>query len=118
MPPSWAWHLGDADAQRYFDRVRTRAGLATKPLTIDNLIDERRVEFVGEGKRYFDLVRTDKAASVLTAGGGVILQSGGALNETTGLQDTDNMVWSGQAIDGPSQLDSRTRSTCLSRKAK
>lgn len=91
--------LGDADAQRYFDRVRTRAGLATKPLTIDNLIDERRVEFVGEGKRYFDLVRTDKAASVLTAGGGVILQSGGALNETTGLQDTDNMVWSGQAID-------------------
>lgn len=87
------------DFNELVDRVRTRAGLATKPLTIDNLIDERRVEFVGEGKHYFDLVRTDKAASVLTAGGGVILQSGGALNETTGLQDTDNMVWGGQAID-------------------
>ena len=87
------------DFNELVDRVRTRAGLATKPLTIDNLIDERRVEFVGEGKRYFDLVRTDKAATVLTAGGGVILQSGGALNETTGLQDTDNMVWGGQAID-------------------
>ena len=87
------------DFNELVDRVRTRAGLATKPLTIDNLIDERRVEFVGEGKRYFDLVRTDKAATVLTEGGGVILQSGGALNETSGLQNTDDMVWGGQAID-------------------
>ena len=33
--------------------------------TIDNIINERRLEFVGEGKRYWDLIRTDKAASVL-----------------------------------------------------
>ena len=33
--------------------------------TIDNIIEERRLEFVGEGKRYWDLIRTGKAASVL-----------------------------------------------------
>ena len=33
--------------------------------TIDNIIQERHLEFVGEGKRYWDLVRTGKAASTL-----------------------------------------------------
>ncbi len=65
--------VGDGEAQGYFDRVRARAGLAPLPLNQENIINERRLEFVGEGKRYFDLVRTGTAAQVLTAGGGVLL---------------------------------------------
>ena len=34
-------------------------------ITLDDIIKERRLEFVGEGKRYWDLVRTGKAASAL-----------------------------------------------------
>lgn len=68
-------NIGDASfAQDCFDKVRTRAGLDSKTVSLDNLIDERRLEFVGEGKRYFDLVRTGKAATVLKAGGGVVLK--------------------------------------------
>ena len=56
---------GAGDAQGYFDRVRTRAGLKSITATLDNIIEERHLEFVGEGKRYWDLIRTGKAASVL-----------------------------------------------------
>ena len=54
------------EAKNYLNMVRRRAGLKTElPATIDNIIEERHLEFVGEGKRYWDLIRTDKAASVL-----------------------------------------------------
>lgn len=54
------------DAKTYLNRVRKRAGLQTElPATLDNIIEERHLEFVGEGKRYWDLIRTDKAQSVL-----------------------------------------------------
>lgn len=54
-------------AQEYLNRVHHRAGLTdNRAATIDNIIDERHLEFVGEGKRYWDLVRTGKAASTLT----------------------------------------------------
>jgi len=57
-------------AQGYLDQVRTRAGLDAGSVTasIDNIIEERHLEFVGEGKRYWDLIRSDKAATTLTAG--------------------------------------------------
>jgi hypothetical protein len=56
-----------SDAQNYLNMVHHRAGLTDNvSATIDNIIQERRLEFVGEGKRYWDLVRTGKAASVLT----------------------------------------------------
>lgn len=55
-----------AEAKDYLKRVRTRAGLTIQlEPTLDNIIEERHLEFVGEGKRYWDLIRTDKAASVL-----------------------------------------------------
>ena len=56
-----------AEAAKYVDEVRTRAGLAALGnVSEDDILNERRHEFMGEGKRYFDLVRTGKAASVLT----------------------------------------------------
>lgn len=56
------------EALSYLNMVRVRAGLASVPATIDNILQERHKEFVGEGKRYWDLVRTGRAASVLVAG--------------------------------------------------
>ncbi|MDO4497023.1 MAG: RagB/SusD family nutrient uptake outer membrane protein [Bacteroidales bacterium] len=57
-----------SDADKYLNEVRTRAGLPATTATVESIIDERRHEFVAEGKRYFDLVRTGKAASTLTPG--------------------------------------------------
>lgn len=48
---------GSGDAQGYLDQVRARAGVASVTATLDNIIKERRFEFMGEGKRYWDLVR-------------------------------------------------------------
>ncbi len=46
--------------------MRKRAGLKTElEPTLDNILAERRLEFVGEGKRYWDLIRTDRAATTL-----------------------------------------------------
>ena len=58
---------GDAGlAKEYVNAIRRRAGIAELgAVTKDDVINERRLEFVGEGKRYFDLVRTGKAATVL-----------------------------------------------------
>jgi hypothetical protein len=56
---------GSGDAQGYLDQVRARAGVGSITATIDNVIEERHLEFVGEGKRYWDLIRSGKAASVL-----------------------------------------------------
>ena len=56
-----------SEAVGYVNEVRTRAGLASlNGVTIDDILTERHLEFCGEGKRYFDLVRTGRAASVLT----------------------------------------------------
>ncbi|MBS1565336.1 MAG: RagB/SusD family nutrient uptake outer membrane protein, partial [Bacteroidetes bacterium] len=57
---------GDAaKAKSYLDMVRARVGLASVPATLDNIYNERRFELALEGHRWFDLVRTGKAATVL-----------------------------------------------------
>ena len=57
---------GDAaKAQSYLDKVRARVGLPSVPATLDNIYNERKLELATEGHRWFDLVRTGKAASVL-----------------------------------------------------
>ena len=61
------------EAAKYVNEVRSRAGLdALSSVSIDDILTERHLEFCGEGKRYFDLVRaegisgaTQKATTVL-----------------------------------------------------
>ena len=52
-------------AQALLDAVRARVGLPSVPVSMDAVMDERRLELVGEGHRWFDLVRTGRAATVL-----------------------------------------------------
>ena len=56
--------LGSGDAQGYLDQVRNRAGVSSIPATLDNIIEERHLEFVGEGKRYWDAIRSGIASQV------------------------------------------------------
>ena len=56
---------GSGDAQAWLDAVRARAGLGSVAATKENIIQERALEFLGEGKRYWDLIRTGLAPSVL-----------------------------------------------------
>jgi len=52
-------------AQSCLDDIRSRAGLSSVPATVENIKLERRREFVGEGFRFWDLVRWGDA-SILT----------------------------------------------------
>jgi hypothetical protein len=52
-------------AQQWLDAVRARVGLPSVPATLDNIYKERRLELATEGHRWFDLVRTGKAAEAL-----------------------------------------------------
>jgi starch-binding outer membrane protein, SusD/RagB family len=52
-------------AQTLLDAVRARVGLSSVPATLDNIYNERMLELATEGHRWFDLVRTGKAATAL-----------------------------------------------------
>ena len=57
---------GDADADIYFNRVRTRAKLPSKSgIDMDDLKLERRLELAMEAVRFQDLIRWGDAATVL-----------------------------------------------------
>jgi hypothetical protein len=55
-------------AKQYVDKIRTRAGLAVLAAnpTLDDIKLERKYEFIGEGKRYFDLVRWGETEAIGT----------------------------------------------------
>lgn len=58
-----------ARAQALLDAVRARVGLASIPVSLTSIAAERRLELAGEGHRFFDLVRTGKAAAALGSRG-------------------------------------------------
>ena len=60
-------YLTGKDGSQYLQMVRDRAGCTDAGSDQEAIIAERRKEFVGEGKRYWDLVRTGMASTVLTA---------------------------------------------------
>lgn len=57
-----------SEAAGYLNDVRARAKVSDKTATLDNILEERHLEFVGEGKRYWDLVRFGEASKVLVSG--------------------------------------------------
>jgi hypothetical protein len=75
-------------AQACFDQVRARAFSGSAPalaLNSDNLKLERRREFVGEGMRFWDLIRWGDAEKVLSE----------TVTETTpGTPDSSPVTWS------------------------
>jgi hypothetical protein len=58
-----------ARAQALLDAVRARVGLASVPVSLAAIKNERRLELAGEGHRFFDLVRWGDAATVLASRG-------------------------------------------------
>jgi len=71
MAESYAKANDFANANLYLNKIKTRAGIANVNLTsqqalIAEIDKERRLELVGEGHRWFDLVRTGKAVQVMT----------------------------------------------------
>lgn len=84
-----AAELGSSHAQSYFDQVRQRAytqddgtlnttAYHQLPATEANILNERRLEFVGEGVRYWDLLRQgiDVAATAIAASSGTVVSGG------------------------------------------
>ena len=55
------------DGSAYIKEVRDRAHCHDTGLSREDIIQERHKEFVGEGKRYWDLVRSGLASTVLKA---------------------------------------------------
>ena len=64
--PATPFYSGAISPQEAYDAVRARAGLGSKPITMDNLIDERAFEFCGEYIRKADLQRWGILKSQLT----------------------------------------------------
>ena len=98
-----ASELGSPNAQNYFDDVRERAfgsNYVQIPVNQASIMNERRLEFAGEGIRYWDLLRQGINVAASTIAETVILQNGGVnttktisaskVTETNGLGQIPN----------------------------
>lgn len=98
-----AAELGSASAQTYFDKVRQRAfkaNFTSLPVTQENIMSERHLEFALEGIRYWDLLRQGipKASSTIAEtttllnGGVPVVKtiSAGNIQGSQGLQQIPN----------------------------
>ncbi|PKB16440.1 RagB/SusD family nutrient uptake outer membrane protein [Flavobacterium sp. 5] len=98
-----AAELGSGNAQAYFDEVRQRAykaSFTTLPVTQDNIMKERQLEFALEGVRYWDLLRQGIGIASSTIAETTTLLSGGVagtktitaakIQATKGLQQIPN----------------------------
>lgn len=98
-----AAELGSSNAQAYLNQVHNRA-YATEnedgtvntpnnsiPVTKENIMEERRLEFAFEGIRYWDLLRqgVNVAAQAIVASGEKVLNGG---NEGTVTFKADNII--------------------------
>jgi hypothetical protein len=75
-----AAELGAAGAQNYFDDVRKRAlgtSFVQLPVTQANIMNERKLEFAGEGIRYWDLLRQGVNVAASAIAESVTVQNGG-----------------------------------------
>jgi hypothetical protein len=79
-----AAELGSPNAQSYLDRVRSRAGLTSVPASKENILAERRLEFVGEGIRFWDVLRQglSAAADIIVNNTTVSLFDDGGIKQT------------------------------------
>jgi hypothetical protein len=66
------------NAQDYLDQVRTRAGLGSVPVTLENIKAERRHEFAFEGLYYFDLLRWHDAENEFSKVKNIPVKNSGA----------------------------------------
>jgi hypothetical protein len=73
----------------YYNTIHQRAGLTPKAaITLDDVLEERRFEFFGEGHRYFDLLRHDK--TIVRSGEGHLADISAEKNNVT--IDWDNYM--------------------------
>jgi len=81
-----AAELGAPDAQQYFDDVRKRAfgaNFVQVPVTQAAIMNERRLEFAGEGIRYWDLLRQGISTAASAIAETVTLENGGVSTPKT-----------------------------------
>ncbi|MFY9363257.1 MAG: RagB/SusD family nutrient uptake outer membrane protein [Dysgonamonadaceae bacterium] len=85
-----AAELGSPNAQIYFDKVRKRAGLTSKPANHNNIMAERRFEFAFEGIRYWDLLRQGLEVAANTIAESTTVLNGGV--ETNKVIKKENII--------------------------
>jgi hypothetical protein len=77
--------LGSTHAQQYLDMVRARVGLPSVPVSLANIQEERKHEFVFENIRYWDELRWGTLTADLKAESGqTVLNNGVSTTYTTG----------------------------------
>jgi len=92
-----AAELGSPNAQSYFDKVRQRAwgaNFVQIPVSQANIMNERKLEFAGEGIRYWDLLRQGVNVAAAAIGETATVQNGGA-NVTKTIQASNIILTKG-----------------------